>query len=700
MRREFFEPKSIAVVGASSHPEKVGHVLIYNLVRYNFPGAVYPINPNASEILGLRAYPSVTAVSQPIDLAVIVVPAPHVLTVLEDCGKKGIHAAIIISAGFKESGTEGAQRERELTRRAKELGIEFIGPNCFGVIDTRSQMNATFSAGVPPEGEVAFFSQSGALCVAVLDWAAAESIGFSKFISIGNKAVLTEIDILEALADDPHSRVVMGYLEGVSDGPAFMEVARRITRKKPLIIIKAGGTSAGARAAASHTGTLAGSERVFGPAFRQGGVIRADSMEDLFNFAKAFAYEPMPAGPNVAIITNAGGPGILVADACEKSGLSVPALQKATVDTLRKSLPPMASMLNPIDVIGDAMADRYQVAIEAAMSDPGVHSLLVVLTAQELTEVEKTAELVVQASSRQEKPVLAAFLGREHVEKGIEVLNRGRTPNYIYPEDAVRSLRTMVDYKRWLERPQSGLRHFDVGRERAAQVIAEALRSQHHELGEQEGREILTAYGFAMPKHRLAETAEEAAAVAEEIGYPVVMKIVSPDVLHKSDIAGVALDLENRGEVTRAFTRIVTNVQRHLPRAQIWGVDVQEMVTGGKEAVLGLTRDPTFGPVIMFGLGGIYVEVLKDISLRVCPLDPAEARSMIREIRSFPLFQGVRGEPPSDLATLEECLLRLSQLAMDHPEICEADINPVLVKPAGEGAVALDARFILQEECP
>ena len=490
MHKEFFEPKSIAVVGASPHTEKVGHVLLYNLVRYSFPGALYPINPHAEEILGLRAYPSLTAVPEPIELAAIVVPAPQVLPVIEDCGKKGIRAAIIISAGFKESGAEGTKRERQLIQRAKELGIEFLGPNCFGVIDTHSRMNATFSAGVPPEGEVAFFSQSGALCVAVLDWAVAENIGFSKFISIGNKAALTEVDILEALADDPHSRVVMGYLEGVSDGPAFMKAARRLTRKKPLIIIKAGGTSAGARAAASHTGTLAGSERVFGPAFRQCGIVRADSMEDIFNFAKAFAYEPMPASPNVAIITNAGGPGILVADACEKSGLSVPSLRKATVDTLRQHLPPMASMLNPIDVIGDAMADRYQVAIEAAMNDPGIQSLLVILTAQELTEVEKTAELVVQASATQKKPILAAFLGREHVEKGIEVLSRGRVPNYSYPEDAVRSLRTMVEHRRWLDQPPSELRHFQVRRKRAGEIIANALRNQHHELGEQEGREI------------------------------------------------------------------------------------------------------------------------------------------------------------------------------------------------------------------
>jgi len=695
---KFFSPRSVAVIGASEGKGKVGYAVIKNILEYPFPGKIYPINPNAETILGLKAYKSVLDVEDEIDLGVIVIPPELIPAAIEELGEKGTKSVVVISAGFKEVGPKGAQLEAQVLAKVREYEMRMIGPNCLGIISTHSRLNASFSAGTPPEGNIAFFSQSGALCTAILDWAMGEGIGFSKFISIGNKADLGEVEFLHYLADDPQTGVILGYIEGVTNGVEFMRAAQYASRRKPLIITKSGGTTAGAKAAASHTGTLAGSESAFGAAFKQAGIIRANTIKDLFDFAIAFSYQPVPKGQNLAIITNAGGPGIMAADAVERSTISMASLKKETVDKLREHLPPVAALYNPVDVIGDAKSDRYQKAIETVVKDPGVNGALVILTPQEMTEVEATAEIIGQVATSTEKPILASFLGKMSIQEGVRILRDWQVPNYAYPEHAVASFEAMVDYKRFLERPYDAGRHFKADSAKVEGIISSALAEGRNHLGEAEAREIIAAYGFSIPKNVIAATSEEAVAVAEEIGYPVVLKIASPDILHKSDIGGVRVGVADAGAVKKCFAEIVSNARRYSPDADIVGVAVQEMVASGKEVILGLSKDPQFGPLLMFGLGGIYVEVLKDVSFRVCPIHPFEAASMIREIRSFPLLRGVRGEKPADLSALEESLLRLSQLAIDFPQIVEGDINPLKVRYPGEGAVAIDARFIIKEE--
>jgi acetyl coenzyme A synthetase (ADP forming)-like protein len=694
---DFFNPRSVAVIGASEARGKVGYAVIKNILEYGFPGKVYPINPNARTILGTKAYRSVLEVEGEIDLGVIVIPPLHIPAAIEELGRKGTKAVVVISAGFKETGPEGAQLEAQVLAKVRQFGMRMVGPNCLGIISTHSRLNASFSTGVPPQGNIAFFSQSGALCTAILDWAIGEGIGFSKFISIGNKADLGEVEFLRYLADDPQTAVILGYIEGVTKGREFMEAATYAAGKKPLIMTKSGGTAAGAKAAASHTGTLAGSEKAFDAAFKQCGIIRANTIEDLFDFAIAFSYQSVPRGPNLAIITNAGGPGIMAADAVERSEISMASLTKDTVEKLRGHLPPVAALHNPVDIIGDGRADRYRVALETVIQDPQVDGVVVILTPQEMTEVEATAEIVGEVASRSEKPVLTSFMGKKSVQEGQKILRERKIPNYAYPEHAVRSFEAMVKYKRFLDRPGDGVQSFEVDREKVRQIIRSALEEERYSLGETEAREIIAAYGFSVPRNLIAATSVEAVAAAESIGYPVVLKIVSPDILHKSDIGGVKVGVTDAEAVRKAFQEIISNAQRFSPTAHLVGVAVQEMVTAGKEVILGISKDPQFGPLLMFGLGGIYVEVLKDVSFRICPVSRLEASSMVREIRSFPLLRGVRGEKSADLVALEEALMRLSQLAVDFPEIIEGDINPLKVRYAGEGSVAIDARFIVKE---
>lgn len=691
----FFKPKAIAVVGASREEGKVGFSIVLNLIRGGFPGALYPVNPKADEILGRRCYPDVRDLPAETDLAVLVIPPRACVATLDALAAKNIRWAIVISAGFKEVGGEGADLERALRTRAGDLGIRLIGPNCLGVIDTKSQLNATFAAGMPPIGEIAFFSQSGALCTAILDWAIGNDVGFSKFISLGNKADTSEVDFIEALAADPETRVVIGYIEGVEDGRRFMTAARAASRVKPLIIVKSGGTAAGARAASSHTGTLAGSEKAFTAAFRQSGVLRAESIEELFNFARAFAYQPLPTGPNLCIVTNAGGPGIIAADAVERSAAKLATLRPETVDRLRAVLPPSAAFYNPVDVIGDARADRYGAALDIVAADPGVHGILALSTPQAMTDNAQFAEVAGQAARKSGKTFFTAFMGEASLPKARAILRSYGVPQYPFPEPAVRTFDAMVRYREWRESPIASPTPFAVDPDRVRTLIAAARREGRTQLGEREAREVIAAYGFRLPQNVLARTVDDAVEAARRIGFPVALKIVSPDILHKTDVGGVKLRLGDAEAVAAGFAAIDASVRRFFPNAVIQGIAVQEMVVGGKEVILGMTRDPQFGPLVMFGLGGIYVEALKDVAFRVAPIGPDEAESMIREIRSFPLLRGVRGEPPSDMAAMVEALGRLSQLAMDFPEVVELDVNPLLVKPEGAGAVAIDARLAL-----
>jgi len=695
MLDNFFNPKTIAVIGASRTPGKVGHDILKNLTQYGYQGVLYPINPEAPEILGLKAYPSIMDVPGEIGLAIVVVPPKSVLEVIGQCGKKGIDSAVIITAGFKESGSEGTKLEDELVKKSKESGVRFIGPNCLGIIDSHSRINASFAKGMPSEGNIGFFSQSGALGIAVLDLAMSEDVGFSKFISMGNKADISDEEIMQALAEDENTKVIIGYIEGVRDGRKFVEVASQVSKKKPLVILKSGITSSGIKAASSHTGALSGRETSFDAAFKQSGVIRVQTVGELFNYAVAFANQPLPQGPNVAIITNSGGPGILAADACDKLGLQLVPLHKEIVDQLRTFLPPFASFYNPVDILGDATAERYEKALYTVVQDDKVNGILVLLTPTAVVDVEGTAKAIANIANLIDKPILTSFMGRKSVESGSKILMKYHVPNYNYPEHAVSSFSAMYKYNVWIKRPEKVYPHFEGLKNKMNDIFESVKEEKREHLRESEVYEMLNAYGFSQPRSLLARTSEEAVAAAKGIGYPVVMKIVSPQVIHKSDIGGVKINVNTEKEVENAFFDITSRVKHVMPMAHINGVMIQEMISGGKEVIIGITRDTQFGHMIMFGFGGIYVEVLKDVSFRIVPLSKEDAHEMIRETKVFPLLRGVRGEAEADIEAIENSLLILSQMALDFPQIIEAEINPLLVKKRGEGVVAIDARFAI-----
>jgi len=695
MLEAFFRPSSVAVIGASRDPEKLGYAVLANLKEGGFRGALYPVNPKAKEILGLRAYPSVLDVPGAVDMAVIVIPYRLVPATLDECGQKGVPAVVVISAGFREAGREGLEREQELVEIARRYNIRLIGPNCLGVIDTHTPLNATFAAGMPPGGPIAFMSQSGALGTAVLDMALAGRIGFSRFVSLGNKADVNEVDLLQAWGDDQESNVILIYVEGLPDGQRFMEVARRVTRKKPVVAVKSGVTRSGSRAVSSHTGSLAGSEAAYRAAFRQAGVIRADSMEHLFDYARAFAYQPLPAGDRVGIVTNAGGPGILATDALEHAGLRLARLRPQTIESLRANLPGAASAANPVDVLGDALAGRYEHALRLVLADPGVDAVIVIVTPQAMTQIEETAHVVGRITRGTEKPVLGCFMGESRIEAGVTALRVYGVPNYPFPERAATALAAMVAYHTERTRLIHRIDRFEVDAEAVRKVLQKARGEGRVSIGEAEARAILEAYGFPVPPSHLATTPEEAIAAAEEMGYPVVLKVASPDILHKTDVGGVKLDLRSPDDVRDGFDLIVYRASRYVPGARVWGCLVQKMVPAGREVLIGMSRDPQFGPLVAFGLGGIYVEALKDVAFRVAPFSRQEAEEMIREIRAYPLLEGVRGEPPADHVAMADALCRVSQLVTDFPEIVELDINPLMVFEEGRGATALDMRLVL-----
>ena len=694
--RKLFNPESVAIVGASTHEGKIGHILVKNLLTYDYPGKIFPINPKASEILGLKAYSSLKNIPERVDLAIIAVKPVDVLETIKICGEKNIEAAIVISAGFKETGPKGAKLEQELKKLAKENGIRILGPNCLGLIDTHSKLNASFATGMPEQGEIGFFSQSGAMCVAILDWVLGEKIGFSKFISLGNKTDISEIDMLIALGEDKNTKVILGYLEGIENGPAFIQVAQEVSKKKPIVIIKAGVTSAGAKAVSSHTGSLAGSESAYQAAFKQSGVIRAKTINELFNYALAFVKQPLPKGPRVAILTNSGGPGIIAADACDQSALQLVRLNSETAEKLRSFLPPVASFVNPIDIIGDAHFDRYDQALKVLLGASNVDAVIVILTPTATIEIKETAKAVVKHAQKTNKPILCSFMGKMQVEKGVKYLKKHGIPNYLCPEDAVMVLEKMWQRQHWLSQPLSTYFQIQADRARVRYLLEMAKRQGRFHLTETEAREILKAYGFSLPQTRLARTKEDAVEAAKNIGFPVVLKIVSPDISHKTDVGGVILKLETPQTVKEAFTEIMLRVKEKFPKAAIYGISVQEMIQGAKETIIGFTRDPQFGPLLMFGLGGIYVEILKDVSFRIAPIGKREALEMIREIKTYPLLRGIRGEPPTDVSALVEGILALNQMALDFPEIIEAEINPFLVRT--KGSTAVDARLTIKKE--
>ncbi len=696
MLEEIFAPQSVAVVGASPDPTRLGHRVLKNVVDNGYPGRIYPIHPTAAAVLGHKAYPSVLEIPEPVELAVLVIPPQFVLQVVEECGQKGVKGLVVITAGFKEVGGAGAQLEQQLTRLVKRFNMRMVGPNCLGVIDTISSLNASFAALMPSAGEIAFMSQSGAICTAILDWSKSANIGFSRFVSLGNKADVDEVALLRAWGADPQNKVILAYLEGITDGPGFIEAAREVTKRTPVIAIKSGTTAAGTRAISSHTGSLAGSESAYEAAFSQSGIIRARTMEQLFDFALAFAYQPLIAGPRIAIVTNAGGPGIIATDAIERAGLQMAEFSAATVAALQAALPATANVFNPIDVIGDAKADRYRVGLQAALADPAVDGVLVLFTPQAGSEAEETVRVIAELAANQPKPILASYMGAYSIGPALELLNQFKIPNYQFPERAVAALAAMYQHRVWREQPALNYAKFSVDKARVRQLFSEVRASGRVELGEVEAREVMAAYGMRLPESRLARSPEEAAQIATEIGFPVVMKISSPDILHKSDIGGVRVGIADAQSASDAYELIAYRARKYSPNARVWGVLVQEMARKGREVLVGVSRDPQFGALIGFGMGGIYVEVLKDVEFRLAPLSRQEVSAQVRAIRSFPLLAGVRGEQPADLVAAEDVVLRVSQLVSDFPEIVEMDINPLVIYNRGEGVTVLDARIILQ----
>ncbi len=695
MLEPFYCPASVAVVGASRDEAKLGHAVLKNLLECGYQGEIYPINPKAEEILGQRTYPSVLAVGGNIDLVVIVVPDRFVATVLEECGQKGVEGVIVITAGFREMGGEGIKKENELLKILRRYNMRMLGPNCLGVIDTICPLNATFARGMPRRGDIAMMSQSGALLIAILDWALGEEVGFSRFVSLGNKADIDETDLLQLWDEDPHSKVIVAYLEGITDGAKFMEIAQQVTRDTPIIAIKAGTSDAGARAVSSHTGTLAGSERAYDAAFKQAGVTRADSVEELFDYAHAFAQAPPLKGDNIAVVSNAGGAAIMATDALDRAQLRLASLEGETIELLQTRLPPGSSALNPVDVRGDADEERYRFALETVLRDENVDGVIAILIPQAVTKVAETANVVADLVHGHDKPVLPCFMGQHTAQVGIEILRDRKIPNYHYPERAVDAMRAMVERWRWLARPATKEEKLDVQRDQVEHTLAEVRADGRLTVGDAEARQIMEAYGITIPQAQLAANPDEAVEVAQRIGYPVVMKIASPDILHKTDIGGVKLNLMGDDDVRDTFDLLMYRASRYMPQAEVWGALVQEMVPQGKEVIIGINCDPQFGPMLLLGLGGIYVEALKDVSFRIAPVARWEAEEMITELRSYPLLRGLRGERPSDLEAIVDCMLRVSQLAVDFPEIVELDINPLMVHEEGKGAVAIDMRLVL-----
>ena len=700
---KMFCPETVAVIGASAQEGKVGHAVFRNLLTNGYTGVIYPVNPKARSIMGVRSYASVKEIQDNIDLAVIIIPARAVPGVLAECGQLGVRNAIVISAGFKEVGGEGIELENELKEISRKYNINLVGPNCLGIMNTdpKVRLNASFARVMPAAGQIGFVSQSGALACAVLDYAKAEGVGFSKCVSLGNKAVLNEDDFLCYLAQDSGTEVVALYVEDLSNGQEFIKIAREMTgeirRPKPILAVKSGRSAQGAKAAASHTGSLAGSDAVYDAIFKQSGVLRVETVEDLLNYAVAFATQPLPRGKRVGIVTNAGGPGIIVTDSCVSHDLEIAQLSEATQRELRGVLPPAASVHNPVDVLGDAQHDRYEAALRIVLNDENVDGVIVILTPQYMTDIEEIATVIVRVKRETPKPILATFMGLYDTTKGEDILERGGVPHYPFPEGAVCTMAAMGEYARWLYRPRTTERVFVVDAPAAKAVIDKVRAAKRTALPEVEAVQVLAAYGFPVPVWKLARNEDEVRAACQELGFPLVLKIASPQILHKVDVGGVKLNIRSADQAVEEFKAMVERAKKVHPDAEIWGANVQKMAPPGKECILGAKLDPQFGHLIMFGLGGIYTEVFRDVSFRLAPLRELGALRMIQSVRAYRLLEGFRGEPPADIKTIADCLQRLSQLLVEIPQISELDINPLIVHEQGKGATVADARIILTE---
>jgi acetyltransferase len=700
---KIFNPRSIAVVGASDEEGSVGFVLIKNLTELGYKGKVYPVNIRKNEILGLKTYKGVNELPEIVDLAVIATPAKTVPDIIEQCGKAGIIGIIIVSAGFKEIGPEGKALEDKIVELKRKYNLRIIGPNCLGIIRPSINLNATFANKMPKSGNIAFISQSGALGTAILDWAMHENIGFSNFVSIGSMIDVDFGDLIDYFGTDPKTRSILMYIEGVTDARKFMSASRHFARTKPIIVVKAGKFGESAKAAASHTGSLTGEDIIYGAAFKRAGMVRVEEIADLFNCAEVLGMQPLPHGPNLAIITNAGGPGVMATDALIARGGKLAKLSPKTIDALNSVLPHYWSRANPIDILGDANAERYRVVIEACLTDENVDGLLIIYTPQGVAEPNKIATSIVEIgkSKAGHKTILTSFMGYEMTEEANRILVENSIPTYSTPEQAVATYMYMYQYKRNLEllyETPEELPVDSVPPKRPLTVIMRnAARENREILTETEAKRLLEYYCLPTVKTYLAKTADEAARLASQVGYPVVLKILSPEIVHKTEAGGVILDIPSEKELRQAFDQIMQRAKEYNPQAEIEGVTVQPMIKKrGYEVILGAKMDPLFGPVILFGMGGIGVELFKDVAVGLPPLNQTLARRIMEDTRVYQLLKGYRNMPPANLKLLEELMVLFSQMLVDFPQLKEVDINPLFINE--KEAFALDARIVIDKE--
>lgn len=695
---KIFKPKSIAVVGASTKEGTIGYVMLNNLLRYNYRGQIYPINPKAESICNLKCYKSVLEVPGEIDLAVIVVSRDLVKPSLEECGQKGIKGIVTITAGFKEIGGEGIAKEAELMEIVRRYGMRMVGPNCYGQVNTDPaySLNGTFSKLNPLRGKVAFLSQSGALGEVVLDYTNRLNLGISMFISIGNKADISDIDVLKYWQDDPNTEVILLYVENIENAPEIIKISKEITRHKPMLAVKAGRTESGARAISSHTGVLAGGDVGTGAFLEKCGVIRATSIDEMFDMAMGFSSQPLPKGDRIAIITNAGGPGILATDAIESLGLKMARFEKGTIEYLRANLLPMAAVNNPIDVIASGGPDAYAAATQAALSDPNVDGLIVVFVPPILVDHKAVINAVIDKVEKYAngKTVFSCLMGSPSGIAGTEDLIAHNIPVYAFPEGAARGMNAMWQYRNLRERPELSPEVFDVDHKCAREIVDSVIASGRKVIMGPEAMSILSSYGIGIAESARIKTLSELDSALEKLHFPIVMKIDDPAVVHKTDMGGVILNIENKEAARNALETLRKKFAGE--RGRIVEVMIQEMIKGGYETIIGMSRDASVGALMMFGLGGISVEIMKDVAFKVAPLTETEATEMIKSVKGYRLLSGFRGAQPANIKILEETILRLSQLTSNFPEIESFDVNPFIVKPTGEISVAVDARFMLK----
>jgi len=701
------KPQSIAVVGASRRAGSIGREILHQLIEFEYRGMLFPVNPKADFVHSMKAYPSVSSIPDPVDLAIIVVPREAVLAVVDDCGKKGVKGLVVITAGFSETGDEGRRMEVELGKRIRRYGMRMIGPNCMGLINTAPavHMDSTFAPTLPMSGRIAFMSQSGALGFAILNIAKQLDIGFSYFVSLGNRTDVSSNDMLVYWEDDPNTDLILMYLESFGNTKRFMRIARRISKRKPILAVKSGRTEAGARAASSHTGALSarqGLDIAADALLEQSGVIRVNTVEELFDLALGFSKNPLPRGNRLGVLTNAGGPAIMATDAAVSLGLRLAELSEKSRQELRRLLPPEAIVQNPVDMTGKSDRSRYDPCAQILLEDEGVDSLLVVFVPPMMINAMDIVEGLEVLRKKYDKPVFGVFMAGDEFFQELNDKHPGHMAIYLFPESAVQALAALERYRQWREKPIGEVRSFDVDREAAVELLNEVRRQGRSELAPLEAQRLLECYGIPVARSAVAQDEKELGRIAQEVHFPLVLKALAPGLIHKTEAGGVRLDVHTPEELMAAAREMTEEVKRrHSPSAladRPMGFQVQEYVRGGREVIVGMTHDPKFGPLVMFGLGGIYVETFNDVVFRVPPITDLEAQEMIRQIRGYRLLEGVRGEPSVDLAGLAEILQRFSQLVEDLPQLAEMDINPLMVFPDAKEFRAVDIRVRLAEK--